>query len=496
MKLMLKHAIATIVLVLSFAAPVLAGPLEDASVAYAAYHRGDYATALRLWLPLANQGDAVAQYNLGLMYERGYGVPQNYVEAMKWYRKAADRGHPTAKFNLGVTYDLGLGVPQNYAEALKWYRLAAEQGHTAALFNLGLMYLNGHGVPQNDAEAMKWFRKAADKGHTAAQYSLGVMYDLGRGVPQNYAEAVKWYRLAADHGYVQAQHNLGLMYFNGHGVPQDYVSAHIWFNLASAGGDQNAVKGRNEVEKSMTRAQIAEAQRRVAQWQPKTANASPNGGKPTGPASKGANLQRSFGTAFFVSKEGTALTNSHVVEQCNEIRVGLGRQESTARILARDEKNDLALLTTSIKPALWATWRFLLRQGDDVVVYGFPLTGLLASGGNVVTGNVTALSGVANDSRFLQISAPVQPGNSGGPLLDRSGNVVGVVVAKLDALNVAMATGDIPQNVNFAIKGSVAAAFLDSQQVAHTEGEGTAALSTPDISERAKTFTAQVVCIP
>ena len=424
MKLMLKHAIATIVLVLSFAAPVLAGPLEDASVAYAAYHRGDYATALRLWLPLANQGDAVAQYNLGLMYERGYGVPQNYVEAMKWYRKAADRGHPTAKFNLGVTYDLGLGVPQNYAEALKWYRLAAEQGHTAALFNLGLMS------------------------------------------------------------------------FNGHGVPQDYVSAHIWFNLASAGGDQNAVKGRNEVEKRMTRAQIAEAQRRVAQWQPKTANASPNGGKPTGPASKGANLQRSFGTAFFVSKEGTALTNSHVVEQCNEIRVGLGRQESTARILARDEKNDLALLTTSIKPALWATWRFLLRQGDDVVVYGFPLTGLLASGGNVVTGNVTALSGVANDSRFLQISAPVQPGNSGGPLLDRSGNVVGVVVAKLDALNVAMATGDIPQNVNFAIKGSVAAAFLNSQQVAHTEGEGTAALSTPDISERAKTFTAQVVCIP
>ena len=250
MKLMLKHAIATIVLVLSFAAPVLAGPLEDASVAYAAYHRGDYATALRLWLPLANQGDAVAQYNLGLMYERGYGVPQNYVEAMKWYRKAADRGHPTAKFNLGVTYDLGLGVPQNYAEALKWYRLAAEQGHTAALFNLGLMY------------------------------------------------------------------------FNGHGVPQDYVSAHIWFNLASAGGDQNAVKGRNEVEKRMTRAQIAEAQRRVAQWQPKTANASPNGGKPTGPASKGANLQRSFGTAFFVSKEGTALTNSHVVEQCNEILCG------------------------------------------------------------------------------------------------------------------------------------------------------------------------------
>jgi uncharacterized protein len=329
-----------------------------------------------------------------------------------------------------------------------------------------------------------------------AQFNLGTMYQEGRGVPQNYAEAVKWYRLAANQGDAGGQGNLGLMYLYGLGVPKDYVSAHIWFNLSAAQGEQRAAELRDYIAQSMTPAQIAEAQRRVAQWQPKTASASPNGGKPTGPSSKEANLQRSFGTAFFVSKEGTALTNSHVVEQCNEIRVGLGQQESPARILARDEKNDLALLTTSIKPALWANWHLSVPQGTEVVVYGFPLTGILASGGNVATGNVTALSGVANDSRFLQISAPVQPGNSGGPLLDRSGNVVGIIVAKLNALNVARATGDIPQNVNFAIKGSVAAAFLDSQQVVHTEGDSTAVLSTPDISERARTFTAQVVCIP
>jgi S1-C subfamily serine protease len=95
----------------------------------------------------------------------------------------------------------------------------------------------------------------------------------------------------------------------------------------------------------------------------------------------------------------------------------------------------------------------------------------------------------------LQISAPVQPGNSGGPLLDRNGTVVGIVVSKLNALEIASATGDIPQNVNFAIKASVAAAFLDAQRVEHAESAGVGALSTPDIAERAKSFTVQVVCV-
>jgi serine protease Do len=153
------------------------------------------------------------------------------------------------------------------------------------------------------------------------------------------------------------------------------------------------------------------------------------------------------------------------------------------------------VLATGVKPLQPASWRLSVRQGEDVVVYGFPLAGVLASGGNVAAGNITALAGLGNDSRFLQMSAPVQPGNSGGPLLDRNGNVVGVVVSKLNALNVASVTGDIPQNVNFAIKASVAAAFLDAQHVTHTEGAGAAVLSTPDIAERANSLTAQVVCV-
>ncbi len=109
--------------------------------------------------------------------------------------------------------------------------------------------------------------------------------------------------------------------------------------------------------------------------------------------------------------------------------------------------------------------------------------------------NVTALAGLRNDSRFLQISAPMQPANSGGPLLDRSGKVVGVVVAQLTALGIASATGDTPQNVNFAIKASVAAAFLDTQRVLHGDGASRPALSPPDIAERAKGLAMQVACV-
>jgi TPR repeat protein len=128
MKPALKHALAAIIL-LSLAAPVAAGPLEEGN---AAHNKSDYATALRLLRPLANQGNADAQNNLGVMYSKGQGVPQNYAEAAKWFRLAADQGRAVAQFNLGLKYDKGDGVPQNYAEAMKWLSPTADvPSHTS-----------------------------------------------------------------------------------------------------------------------------------------------------------------------------------------------------------------------------------------------------------------------------------------------------------------------------------------------------------------------------
>jgi TPR repeat protein len=157
MRDLVKAALAVLVLSLSLAAPVAAGPFEDG---VAAYEREDYATALRLLRPLAEQGEASAQFNLGFMYDLGQGVPQDYAEAVKWYRKAADQGNAAAQYNLGLMYDNGHGVPQDYAEAVKWYRKAAERGVATAQNNLGFMYGNGQGVPQDYVQAHKWYNLA------------------------------------------------------------------------------------------------------------------------------------------------------------------------------------------------------------------------------------------------------------------------------------------------------------------------------------------------
>lgn len=129
-----------------------------------ALEKGDYAAALKEFLPLARQGNSVAQFNLGFMYHEGKGVPQDSKEALKWYRLAADRGDPAAQFNLGVMYDKGDGVPKDYKEAIQWYRLAADQGTPSAQLNLGFMYDKGIGVPQNYVQAYMWYSLAGASG--------------------------------------------------------------------------------------------------------------------------------------------------------------------------------------------------------------------------------------------------------------------------------------------------------------------------------------------
>ena len=138
------------------------------------------------------------------MYDNGRGVPLDYAEAARWYRMAAEQGNAVAQFNLGVMYANGHGVPQDDAEAVKWYRRAADRGEDRAQFNLGVMYANGHGVPQDDAEVMRWYRMAAEQGNALAQFSLGFMYAGGLGVPQDYVQAHKWYNLAAAQGHEDA----------------------------------------------------------------------------------------------------------------------------------------------------------------------------------------------------------------------------------------------------------------------------------------------------
>jgi uncharacterized protein len=173
---LLRATLMLLFMLMAMAGAATAGQFE---VGEAAYARGDYTTALRLFRPLANQGNASAQLRLGFMYYSGQGVPQNYAEAMKWSRLAADQGDPDAQLNVGIMYAKGYGVPRDYAEAMKWLRLAADQGDSDAQLNVGIMYAKGYGVPQDYAEAMKWYRLSADQGNAEAQDHYAVLYRNG-----------------------------------------------------------------------------------------------------------------------------------------------------------------------------------------------------------------------------------------------------------------------------------------------------------------------------
>ncbi len=207
------------------------------------------------------------------------GVQSGFTQAPNWWkvpikkvRKAADQRDSEAQYNLGLRYAGGIGVPQDDREAMKWYRKAAEQGHAGAQTILGEIFRKGDSVPQDDRKAAEWYRKAAEQGYASAQYYLADMYSEGDGVPQDDGEAAKWYRKAAEQGVTLSQARLAYMYANGEGVPQDFVKAYAWTNLAAAQRKgmpaefrKMAVENKDWLRSRMTAEQVADAQKLSAE---------------------------------------------------------------------------------------------------------------------------------------------------------------------------------------------------------------------------------------
>lgn len=402
----------------------------------------------------AETGDPEAQLALGMKYDER----KDYAEAAKWYRKAAEQGLATAQYDLGFMYYKGRGVPRHYSEAFKWYRKAAEQGHAGAQCYLAYMYQGGLGVQLDYAEAIKWNLKAAEQGNASAHYNLGFMYDSGQGLPQDYAEASKWYRKAAELGNPYAQISLGSKYVDGQGVPQDYVEAYKWYNLAASQGEALAATNRNSLALMMTPDQIAEGQRRSSAFAPRKGSPTP-GDEPE----ISSVAPKSSGSGFFISQDGFLLTNQHVIE--NPVKIVIQTKQGTfpAQVVKADAANDIALLKVSgaFQPSPVAPSRNV-RLGDSIFTIGFPNIDVQGVEPKLTKGEISSLGGIQDDPRQFQVSLPVQPGNSGGPLIDRNGNVIGLVTAKLDDLKILKITGSLPQNVSYALKGSFMAAFLET----------------------------------
>lgn len=202
------------------------------------------------------------------------------------------------------------------------------------------------------------------------------------------------------------------------------------------------------------------------------------------------------GTGFALSSGGYFLTNHHVAGECRKLYVQREAEVVPAKLIATDELNDLAVIKANLPDIVPVRFRkgSYVRPGDQVVAVGFPYVGILTSSPQLTTGNVTALAGIGDDTRFIQITAPIQPGNSGGPLFDLSGNIVGVVDATLNALLMAKQTGSIPQNINFAIKTSTVREFLNTKKIPFREAVSDGRGSVADVGEDGMKSVVRIQC--
>src|SRR6266568_2489421 len=437
----------------------------------------DYAKAVYWFRKAAEQGHGKAQSWLGVCYEHGDGVAKDIAEAVRWYRMAAAQGVADAQLSLGNCCYIGEGVAKDYAEALKWYRKAAAQGDPMSESTLGVCYHDGEGVAKDYKESVKWWRKAAGQGIALAQYYLGVCYYNGVGVAKDYSGSAEWYRNAAEQGFADAQCNLGRAYGQGQGVAQDYVQAYKWLNLSAAQGNEAAIKYRGFFEKSrMTREQIAEGQRLASEFKPRQA---PGSGVGVARPENATLRTMVSGTGFFISEDGYLVTNEHVVKDARRARLVTQHGLIAASVVKVDAANDLAILKAEGNfPALPVASSRGVRLGATAATVGFPNIGLQGFAPKLAKGEIASLAGAQDDPRHFQISAPIQPGNSGGALVDERGNVIGVVVAKLSQQAALATSGQLVENVNYAVKSSFLLGLLESLP------EVTARLKEPNSRER------------
>ncbi len=425
----------------------------------------DKKQAVKWYKKSANQGSQSAQYNLALMYRNGEGVIKDDKKAAAWYIKAAEQGHAKSQANLGLLYDLGEGVEPDHIKALKWYKKAANQNIDTAQYNLGLMYEYGKGPVKNISEAIRWYKKAANQGDddakakvkkllalqetekaptfkeakedfdankfdsafpkflrlanqggADAQGYLGWMYDLGKGTEEDNYEAVKWYKKASEQGVRFAQYNLGLMYEEGEGASKSLNKALKWYRKAASQGDEKAKSKLKKLQDNKY------------------------------------TVFSGSGTGFLVSKNGVFATNHHVIDGCGRIVV----DDKDAALVLQDKVNDLALI--KVDKTYDKVSRLSYRSptlGSDISVFGYPLSDMMSDKHISLTkGSVSSLAGMDGNLSNFRFTAPVQPGNSGGPIVNKDGKVVGITRAVLG--KTTLEKGDfLPQNVNFGIRSSL-----------------------------------------
>jgi TPR repeat protein len=441
----------------------------------------------------ANQGDAQAQNIIGQMYSEGDGVEKSDALAAKWYKKAVAQGDAQGAVNLGFLYFNGTGVPQSHKEAYQLFQKASDGGNVLATQIVGTMYVNGQGVKKNYTLANKYLKKAADQGDCNSMIMLGDNFRIGLGVPVNYKTAYSWYMKAAMLADSAGQGKVGMMYDMGYGVIKDQIEALAWYYLACRNNDQRLagmINYRNTQE-----AKLGTAAALAAQQRSKEIEASLQA-KPVAPnqRSQSSEIVGCSGSGVVILPDGLILTANHVVNGANQIMVQTPSGKFPAKVVHVDASNDLALIKCEgqFKASPIAPSKDI-QLGQSVFTIGFPNIDLQGYSPKLTKGEISSMNGVQDDPREWQISAPVQPGNSGGPLFDDKGNVIGIVLAKLNAVKMVKYTGDVPENVGYAIKSSYILPLLD-QFSSNLSPPNSSAAATVDLVKKVEDSVVLILC--
>ena len=356
----------------------------------------------------AEQGEAAAQWQLGICYREGNGVARDEREAFDLFSKAAAQDHAEAQVDLGYFYEQGIAVKTDYALAMEWYRKAAEQNQPQAQNNIGALYIEGHGVKTDPVEGLKWIRKAADQGLPHAMLVLGRMYAEGVGTKRDRVEALSWLEMARRER-----------------IPE-----------ASVVGDK--------ILPFLAPKERAEAARR----------ADARSVKPASPPTTGS--------GFFITEDGYFLTCEHVIRNASHIVVRTQAGSFPAQLVAADRANDTALLKVQGKfRPLPIAPSGSVKLADAVFTIGFPNLGTQGFLPRFTDGRISSLAGEKDDPRLFQISVASPPGNAGGALVDARGNAVGLVASGLLAKPLLEVNGTVPQSVHYAVKSAYVLALLD-----------------------------------
>lgn len=483
---------------------------------------GDKQAALVWWARAAEEGDdRAASIVLSSRHKENPEIlAKTRAKAFSILKKRVETvGDEWGMYRLATAYDTGNGTKADQRKAAQWYEAAAEKRHGYSMQEIAYRYLTGNGVVKDKKVAKKWFRKAITLGSTSMMVLYARLHEEGKHFAADGAIAQKWYKTAAVFGDSPSMFSLCLLYLKGQLVQRDYIEAYAWANAAAATAHKDnirikAAEVRKKVEVAMTPEQIQQAQRQTRDFLVMMENATAvlveriHADQPViasfddplsflndlGPGADNKPEERkkpgevkltSTATAWALSKKGHLVTAAHTVRKKGVITVTAHDGKShEAKVLKVDKINDIALLKIEAA-TIPLTPRMRVRMGERVSTIGFPNAQMQGTAPKITEGIISSLSGPQDDSRMLQISVPIQPGNSGGPLLDEGGAVVGVVLARLSDQAAFAQSGTIPQVVNYAQKISITLLLADEIETPDPVTKAKP-VALPDMAEKAK----------